>query len=82
MKKLLTVSLLIILRTVPSLAWHDETHLAIAKAAGYEKFYNAAGPDMIKIKADKIEIGNHYYNNNAGANITGETVLQQVCRYD
>jgi hypothetical protein len=28
-----------------SSAWHDETHLAVAKAAGYYKWYNAAGPD-------------------------------------
>jgi hypothetical protein len=38
-------------------AWHDETHLAIAKAAGYEKWYNAAGADITKIKA-----GNTPYN--------------------
>jgi hypothetical protein len=73
---------MILLLTVPAPAWHDETHLAIAKAAGYEKFYNAVGPDMIKIKAANAEIGNHYFNNNAGANITAETVLQQVDRYD
>jgi len=34
-----------------SLAWHDETHLAIAKAAGYQKWYNTAGPDIAKVKA-------------------------------
>ena len=32
-----------------SLAWNDETHIAIARAAGYEKWYNAAGVDMIKL---------------------------------
>ena len=34
-----------------SLAWLDETHLAIAKAAGYQKWYNAAGADIAKVKA-------------------------------
>ena len=56
--------------------------MAIAKAAGYQKFYNAAGPDMIKIKAETIEKDNHYFNNNSGAVITAETVLEQVGRYD
>ena len=32
-------------------AWFDETHIAVAKAAGYQKWYNAAGADMIKLKA-------------------------------
>ena len=46
-----------------SYAWHDETHLAIAKAAGYYKWYNAAGPDIAKIKAGDKEELNHYANN-------------------
>lgn len=82
MKKPLAASLIILLWAAPVLAWHDETHLAIAKAAGYEKFYNAAGADMIKVKAGMIEIGNHYFNNTAGAVITAETVLQQAALYD
>lgn len=63
-------------------AWFDETHLAIAKAAGYEKYYNVAGPDMIKVKANDREVGNHYYNNNSGSVITAERVLEQAGRYD
>ena len=72
--------LMFFLLSVPALAWHDETHLAIARAAGYEKYYNAVGPDMIK--AASIETGNHYFNNNAGAVIAMEMVLQQARRYD
>jgi hypothetical protein len=33
-----------------SSAWFDETHLVITKVAGYEKWFNAAGPDVAKIK--------------------------------
>lgn len=39
--------------------WHDETHLAVAKAAGYSKWYNAVGADITKTKAGSIEFYNH-----------------------
>ena len=26
-------------------AWYDETHVAMAKAAGYSKWFNSAGPE-------------------------------------
>ena len=29
-------------------AWHDKTHLAIAKAAGFNMWYHCAGPDIAK----------------------------------
>jgi len=63
-------------------AWHDETHLAIAKAAGYEKWYNAAGADITKIKAGDVEKKNHYVNNPPGTMVTPEMVLKQVSRYN
>ncbi len=66
----------------PAGAWHDETHLAVAKAAGYAKWYNAAGPDVAKIKAEKREQQNHYYNNNRNADVTSRMVLEQVQRYN
>jgi hypothetical protein len=48
--KFLTVTLILVLVALlcpsPSSAWYDETHLAIAKVAGYEKWFNAAGPDV------------------------------------
>jgi hypothetical protein len=31
-------------------AWFGETHLAIAKVAGYEKWFNAAGLEVAKQK--------------------------------
>ena len=61
---------------------YDETHIAIAKAAGYYKWFNACGADMAKIKAGNIEGHNHYVNNPKGTLVTPEMVLAQVGRYD
>jgi hypothetical protein len=33
--------------TPPAHAWFDETHIAVVKVAGYSKWFNACGPDMI-----------------------------------
>lgn len=63
-------------------AWHDKTHISIAKAAGYENWFNAAGADITKIKAGDKESANHWFNNNAGAKITGQMVLDQAPRYN
>ena len=75
------LSILILLATSQTWAWHDETHIAIAKAAGYEKWYNAAGADITKIKAGDIEKKNHYVNNPPGTVVTAEMVLDQAGRY-
>jgi hypothetical protein len=63
-------------------AWHDETHLAIAKAAGYEKWYNAACPDIAKIKAGDKEGYNHYSNNPPDVVVTPKMIQDQVNRYN
>ena len=63
-------------------AWHDETHIAIAKASGYHKWFNATGADMAKLKAGDIERHNHYVNNPAGTVVTPEMVLGQVTKYN
>ena len=65
-----------------SFAWHDETHLAIAKAAGYEKWYNAPGPDIAKIKAGDKEGFNHYSNNPPDVAVTPMMIQDQVNRYN
>jgi hypothetical protein len=65
-----------------SSAWFDETHLAIAKVAGYEKWFNAAGPDVAKIKMGDKEGHNHFVNNPRGTVVTPEMVLGQVERYN
>jgi hypothetical protein len=66
----------------PATAWHDETHLAIAKMAGYDKWYLAAGADMAKIKAGAIEQANHYAYNPPESHISSEMVLDQAAHYD
>jgi hypothetical protein len=62
--------------------WYDETHLAIAKAAGYSKWYNAAGADITKIKAGSIEFYNHYFDNNNDIEVTPEMVMSQISKYN
>jgi hypothetical protein len=75
---------LLILHITPGTpwAWHDQTHIAIAKAAGYPYWYNAAGADMTKIKAGTIEEKNHYFDNDHNADVTTQMVLDQADRYN
>jgi len=73
---------LVISLTGDSYPWHDETHMAIAKAAGYKKWYNAAGADMIKTKALEIERPNHYVSNPRQTRVTPETVFRQIKNYN
>jgi len=77
-------SLLLLLAASGSVgyAWFDQTHLAVAKAAGYEKWYNAAGADIAKLKAGDREAHNHFVNNARGTVVTPEMVLAQVERYN
>jgi hypothetical protein len=63
-------------------AWHDHTHLAICKAAGFDMWYHCAGPDIAKIKAGNIESYNHWFNNNAEAEITPQMVFDQIEHYN
>lgn len=62
--------------------WFDETHLAVAKVAGYYKWFNAAAPDVAKIKAGDREGHNHFVNNPRGAVVTPETVFAQAEKYN
>ena len=84
MKRIAGYLFLLSICTLPALgwAWHDETHLAIAKAAGYGKWYNAAGADITKIKAGDIEKKNHYVNNPPRTIVTTEMVLDQITIYN
>lgn len=72
----------LVIASLPAHAWYDKTHLAVAKAAGLLSWYNAAGPDLAKIKAGNIESYNHWYNNNAEAEVTPRMVLAQIGRYN
>ncbi len=72
----------LLLASLPAHAWYDKTHLAVAKVAGLGSWYNAAGPDLAKIKAGNVESYNHWYNNNAEAEVSPEMVLAQIGRYN
>lgn len=65
-----------------SYPWYDEIHIAIAKVAGYKKWYNTTGADMAKLKAGNVEKQNHYVNNPRGTTVTPEMVLQQIKKYN
>jgi len=79
-----TLCLLFILHILygTSWAWNDQTHMAIAKAAGYRHWYYAAAPDVAKIKAGTIEERNHYFSNEKNAEISPKIVLEQADRYN
>jgi hypothetical protein len=62
--------------------WYDETHLAVAKAAGYSKWYNATGADITKTKAGSIEFYNHYFDNDNDIEVTPEMVISQINKYN
>jgi hypothetical protein len=84
MKNSITIFLMLCLTNFSTIAWawHDETHLAIAKAAGYKKWYNAAGADLTKIKAGDVEKKNHYVNNPPETIVTTRMVLEQAYLYN
>jgi hypothetical protein len=82
MKRTLAVTIIILILTTPAWSWYDKTHIAIAKAAGYEKWYNAAGADITKIKAGAVEKRNHYVNNPPDTIVTSKMVLDQVDHYN
>ncbi len=68
--------------TGPAWGWHDKTHLAISQAAGYENWYNTAGPDVTKTKARDLEEKNHWCNNRDVTEVTAAMVWDQVKRYN
>lgn len=78
----LVVTFFVFCNPIAAGAWHDETHLAIARAAGYPKWYNAAGADMAKLKAGKTESHNHFANNSLDTVVTHEMVLSQIGHYN
>ena len=81
----ITVLAIYIFFVFPSVssAWHDETHIAIAKSAGYYKWFNACGADMAKLKAGDNESHNHYcLSNPPGRMVTSALVMGQVEKYN
>jgi hypothetical protein len=76
------VCVMTLVEATTSSAWYDETHVAIAKRAGYSKWFNAAAPDVAKLKLGAVEGHNHFVNNPPGRIITPDMVLAQVAKYD
>ncbi len=81
-KEIFLIALLLYSVVAPAFAWHDHTHLAISQAAGYENWHNSAAADITKTKAGKIEQYNHYFNNDAGVDVTEAMVFDQIKRYN
>jgi hypothetical protein len=81
-KSIVILLILFVINLNTASGWYDETHLAIAKAAGYSKWYNAAGADITKTKAGSIEFYNHYFNNNSDIEVIPEMVISQISRYN
>jgi hypothetical protein len=79
---ILFVSVLNPFTTHSAFPWFDATHLAVAKDAGYKKWYNATGADMAKLKAGSIERYNHFFDNLKKIEVTPEMVLEQAGRYN
>jgi hypothetical protein len=79
--KIIIISCLLSLASQAS-AWNDKTHMAICKAAGFDMWYDCAGPDIAKIKAGNIESYNHWFNNTAEVEITPQMVMAQIERYN
>lgn len=78
----ITVILIALLFAAQASAWHDHTHLAIAKATGFDMWYHCAGPDIAKIKAGNVEAYNHWFNNSAEVEITTKMIFDQIERYN
>ncbi|MBM3163206.1 MAG: hypothetical protein FJZ79_07800 [Chlorobi bacterium] len=80
----MTALVVLLFHATDSYGWHDRTHLAIAQAAGFERWYSAAAPDVAKSKDvfRAAEEKNHYYNNNADRKVTAAMVMEQVDRYN
>jgi hypothetical protein len=76
------VFLSLYLCATPSYSWYDQTHIAIAKAAGYKYWFNAAGADITKIKAGDLEGLNHFYDNYGNLSVTEELVFNQADKYN
>jgi hypothetical protein len=54
----------------------------MAKAAGYSKWFNAVGPDMIRVKMGPREGHNHFVNNPRGTSVTAAMIMEQVKKYN
>jgi len=63
-------------------AWFDKTHIAIGKAAGFDRADYLAAPDIAKVKAHDAESYNHWASSAEGEAITAKTVRGQIVKYN
>jgi hypothetical protein len=75
-------SIILLFANSSAYGWYDKTHLAVAQAVGYERWYNTAGADIAKLKAGNVEGYNHFCNNLEDKDVTPELVLSQVKNYN
>jgi hypothetical protein len=80
--KIAAVGCLLLSHGAAAHGWYDKTHISIAQAAGYDRWFNAVGADIAKIKAGNIEACNHFFNNSENREITPQQVFSQVARYN
>jgi hypothetical protein len=78
------MTLFLLLPALQAYGWHDKTHIAIARAAGFDRWYSAAAPDVVKSREEfrPIEEKNHYFNNSADEPVTEQMVMDQVARFN
>ncbi|MCX6154931.1 MAG: hypothetical protein NT007_12315 [Candidatus Kapabacteria bacterium] len=67
---------------IHAIAWNDQTHISVGKAAGFKLAYNLAAPDVAKLKAKNIEAFNHYVDVPKFAIITADIVRKQIENYN
>lgn len=84
MKRIVTSLLAVCLMSFfgPAQAWHDLTHIAVGQAAGFDRAYHLAAPDIAKLKAYHVEDYNHWVNNEEGTTITPAMIKGQIQRYN
>lgn len=63
-------------------AWFDKTHIAVGRAAGFDRADYLAAPDIAKVKAFDVEIYNHYASSKEGEAITAKLVKGQIQKYN
>ena len=73
---------LLFLNNLCAYSWHDQTHISVGTAAGFNSDYNLAAPDVAKLKAKNIEAYNHYCNMPESTVITPGLVRNQIEKYN
>ncbi len=62
----------------PAYSWSDRCHLAIARAAGYDEWYNAVAADILAARLGRAERRNHDAAIDRRKPITEAQVLEQA----